>query len=94
MQKYKAYEVEDSLYQRIDLHKNFRSRQEVIDFSNDVFYKIMQEDLGNVAYDEEAALYCGAEYPPCDDMQAELLLFDTKDEMLSEILEDEDENSK
>lgn len=94
MQKYKAYEVEDSLYQRIDLHKNFRSRQEVIDFSNDVFYKIMQEDLGNVAYDEEAALYCGAEYPPCDDMKAELLLFDTKDEMLSEILADEDESSK
>lgn len=94
MQKYKAYEVEDSLYQRIDLHKNFRSRQEVIDFSNDVFYKIMQADLGNVAYDEEAALYCGAEYPPCDGMQAELLLFDTKDELLSEVLEDEDESSK
>ena len=41
--------------QRIDLHMNFRSRAQVLDFCNDIFYKIMSPDLGRVAYDRDAA---------------------------------------
>lgn len=89
MEKYNTYTSDDSAHQRIDLHKNFRSRNEVLDFTNDIFYKIMAADLGNVQYDDDAALYPGASYPK-ETMHPELLLVDYKDEDLSEIIEDED----
>lgn len=89
MEKYNTYTSDDSAHQRIDLHKNFRSRNEVLDFTNDIFYKIMAADLGNVQYDDDAALYPGASYPE-ETMRTELLLVDYKDEELSEIIEDED----
>lgn len=89
MEKYNTYTSDDSAHQRIDLHKNFRSRNEVLDFTNDIFYKIMAADLGNVQYDDDAALYPGASYPK-ETMRPELLLVDYKDEDLSEIIEDED----
>lgn len=89
MEKYNTYTSDDSAHQRIDLHKNFRSRNEVLDFTNDIFYKIMAADLGNVQYDDDAALYPGASYPK-ETMRPELLLVDYKDEELSEIIEDED----
>lgn len=63
MEKYDTYSLEESDTQRIDLHKNFRSRREVLDCTNDIFYKIMTRNLGNVEYDEAAALYPGAVYP-------------------------------
>ena len=88
MEKYNTYTSDDSAHQRIDLHKNFRSN-EVLDFTNDIFYKIMAADLGNVQYDDDAALYPGASYPD-ETMRPELLLVDYKDEDLSEIIEDED----
>ena len=31
---------------------------------NDIFYRIMGRDLGNVEYDSEAALYQGASFEP------------------------------
>lgn len=63
MKKYDSYSLEESTTQRIDLHKNFRSREEVLTCTNDIFYKIMARSLGNVEYDAEAALYPGASYP-------------------------------
>lgn len=63
MEKYDSYGEEGSC-QKIDLHKNFRSRKEVIDSVNDLFYRIMGKDLGGIFYDEQAALYPGAVYPP------------------------------
>ena len=91
MEKYNLYTTDDSEHQRIDLHKNFRSRTQVLDFTNDIFYKIMAADLGKVQYDDDAALYPGAGYPEADeDMKPELLLVDYKDEELSDIVEDEE----
>ncbi len=76
MEKYKKFDAFESETQKIELHKNFRSRKEVIDFSNDIFYKLMCPDLGDVGYDENAALYIGADYPQNPDMKAEVLYFD------------------
>lgn len=84
MDKYDSYTTEESVCQKIELHQNFRSRREVLEFTNDIFYKIMQKDLGNVAYDEAAALYPGASYPENDTMQAELLLADSEGELLED----------
>lgn len=77
MEKFATYDLEESKKQRIDLRRNFRSRREVLDFTNDVFYKIMAEDLGKVAYDAEAALYYGAGYTDAENMKAEVLLYET-----------------
>ncbi len=63
MEKYSCYSKEDGSCQRIDLHKNFRSRRQVLDSVNRLFGKIMGEGLGGVEYDDEAALYEGAVYP-------------------------------
>ena len=77
MDKYHRFSTEESSQQRIDLHRNFRSRWEVVEAVNDIFYPLMEKDLGNVAYDAEAALYAGAVYPDyenADCCKPELLL--------------------
>ena len=60
MEKYHSYSQEAGDKVRIDLHKNFRSREEVLAGINFIFYQIMGESLGGVEYDEDAALYAGA----------------------------------
>lgn len=63
MGKYDTYDLEeDSLYQRIDLHKNFRSRGVVLNSINYIFEQIMTKKLGNILYDHQVALYPGADY--------------------------------
>ncbi len=71
---------------RIDLHLNFRSRKEVLDCTNAVFERVMAEDLGGVAYDEDAMLRVGnTGYPDpageggpgADAFQAELWVLHT-----------------
>lgn len=83
MEKYDTYSTEDSEKQRIDLHRNFRSRKEVLDSVNAVFSRIMRKELGGIVYDGQAALYPGAVYEPLigsdgtSANQTELLLLDT-----------------
>ena len=84
MKKYDSYSLEESTTQRIDLHKNFRSREEVLTCTNDIFYKIMARSLGNVEYDAEAALYPGASYPVSADFIPEILLADSNNELLED----------
>ena len=88
-EKYDTYTQEDSACQRIDLHHNFRSRPEVIDAVNEIFSQIMKKDLGNIAYDEAAALHCGADYPEAegDQNKAELLLLSSDEEIPDRELE-------
>lgn len=64
MEKYDTYSMDDSEQQRIDLHKNFRSRTEVLDGVNYIFRQIMRRELGGITYDDKAALYPGAEFVP------------------------------
>lgn len=75
LEKYEVYTEEDSETQRIDLHKNFRSRPEVLNSVNDVFYQIMGQKLGKITYDSKAALFPGASYEDGEaDYKTELLL--------------------
>ena len=84
LEKYHAYSSEDDAkQQRVDLHKNFRSRKEVIDSVNHVFYQIMGEDLGKIEYTEKEALYPGAIYESPEgkeDYTTELLLLEKPEE--------------
>lgn len=47
---------------RIMLQENFRSRREVLEAANAVFGLCMSRELGDIDYDEAAALKCGASY--------------------------------
>ena len=58
MGKFETYEEEGD-YVRVDLKKNFRSRESVLEAINYIFFGIMKKDLGNIEYDEAAALYPG-----------------------------------
>ena len=79
LEKYKHYEPSGEKC-RIDLHKNFRSRKEVLDSVNDCFKHFMREELGGICYDEAAALYVGATYyPENEGCESELLLFEKPD---------------
>ena len=60
MEKYKTYQNGRPQDCRIDLHKNFRSRAEVLEGINEIFRQIMTENPGGVVYDKDAALYPGA----------------------------------
>lgn len=64
MEKYDTYSMEEGEKQRIDLHKNFRSRTEVLDGVNYIFRQIMRRELGGIRYDDKAALYPGAKFEP------------------------------
>ena len=48
--------------QKIQLFKNFRSRKQVLDFTNLIFENIMGEKLGEIEYNTEEYLNLGAEY--------------------------------
>ncbi len=49
---------------KIDLNRNYRSRKEIIDFTNYIFENIMSEKIGEVLYDDNAKLNFGAEHYP------------------------------
>ena len=63
LEKYRCY-ADGGLGTRIDLSHNFRSRPEVLDAVNFFFSQLMCEKVGEVAYDNNAALHPGHEKYP------------------------------
>ncbi len=60
---------------KIVLDRNFRSRTGVINSINELFYRIMDEPVGGVVYDEHAALTLGADYKELEKkMNTELVI--------------------
>ncbi|MDP5273081.1 helicase-exonuclease AddAB subunit AddA [Chengkuizengella axinellae] len=64
LEKYKSYQKIDVDHYthtgiKIDLSKNFRSRKEVIDGVNYIFKQLMNESVGEMVYDDKAALVYG-----------------------------------
>lgn len=76
MEKFDTYDLSESLTQRIDLSRNFRSRREVLESTNFIFRQIMQKKLGGISYDSRAALYTGADYLTMPGNETEVLLLD------------------
>ena len=68
LDKYKKYKLKEEKNKddnlKIQLFKNFRSRSEILDFSNLIFSSIMSEELGELNYTEEEYLNVGANYKP------------------------------
>ncbi len=77
---------------KVVLNQNFRSRKEILDYTNAVFERLMSEQLGDIRYDASHELRPGADYPPCDSGPCgglpELLLAQAEKEAFS--MEDDD----
>lgn len=66
---------------KIVLSKNFRSRKNILDGINFIFYQLMCEQLGDVAYNDETALYYSGNFPECEGLHGganEVILMDLK----------------
>lgn len=63
LRKYQTYTKQEGSHQRIDLHKNFRSRACVIESINRIFEALMIPEICGMEYDADAALYPGLDYP-------------------------------
>lgn len=88
MEKFETYPNAEYC-RRIDLHKNFRSRSEVLDSVNYLFEQIMTKGLGGITYDNTARLNVGAAYEQRSGNETEVLLVHT-DIQTDEELEVED----
>lgn len=74
--KYDTYEPDGKKYARVELHKNFRSRGNVLACINDVFFMAMKKCVGGVEYTKEVQLnYGGGEEEEFDDA-TEILIAD------------------
>lgn len=86
LKKYQTYRpAAHPAGQRIDLAKNFRCRQGVVEAVNFIFQQIMTPQLGEMPYDERAMLVYGAHYPVTDQQSClegpvELYLLDKEGE--------------
>ncbi|MCY9509154.1 helicase-exonuclease AddAB subunit AddA [Paenibacillus larvae] len=78
LSKYKSYTTSgEGEGKRVDLARNFRSRRQVVDAVNFLFRQIMQESVGEIAYDIRAELVTGANYPETgQDLSVEMMLVD------------------
>ena len=85
LDKYNNFETveanqDNSNGRKIQLFKNFRSRDNILDFTNIIFKNIMSQELGEVEYDEKEYLNFGAEdYKKIEqNLKTEINLIDTK----------------
>lgn len=67
LEKYATYQLKENKQEenglKIQLFKNFRSRENILEITNLVFEDIMSQKLGDVEYTEEEYLNYGANYP-------------------------------
>jgi ATP-dependent helicase/nuclease subunit A len=73
-------EENTSFNQKIILDKNFRSRQGICDYTNFVFSNLMSKRIGELDYNEEEFLNCGAEYIESDIPSAQICVVQTPED--------------
>ena len=67
IEKYQRFNAEgNGTGIRIDLSQNFRSRKEVLSTTNYLFKHMMDEEVGEISYDDAAQLYYGAPFDEVD----------------------------
>ncbi|MCF0122999.1 MAG: helicase-exonuclease AddAB subunit AddA [Ruminiclostridium sp.] len=80
LQKYRDFalwhEAEEGEDRKITMSKNFRSRPQVLEAANDLFRSIMSQELGEMEYTDDHALYPGGTFPGGEGYDAELHVLD------------------
>ena len=104
LQKYDEYKNKEEKTQednlKIQLFRNFRSRQNILNITNLVFESIMSKELGDINYNENEYLNYGANYPEPEKIKnyagiAELDIIDLKeDESITAFEGEEDEEEQ
>ena len=97
LDKYHRYSLtgnEDGL--KIQLFKNFRSRENIIDITNNIFESIMTEKLGEIDYTKEEFLYYNADYEKMENTvtKSEMIVIDNAESDEEEIPEDEEDSEE
>ena len=82
LNKYNTYKLKQDKKEnedlKIQLFKNFRSRNNVLDITNLLFENIMSKKVGEIDYTEEEFLNLGADYPE-KEIKTELDIIDLKE---------------
>lgn len=94
--KYKRYKSKDKKTSdddlKIQLFKNFRSRENILYFTNLIFQDIMSETLGDIDYNEDEYLNLGADYKEAkQDLNTEIDVIDLLEEDIELEIENNDE---
>ncbi|SHM43892.1 helicase-exonuclease AddAB subunit AddA [Gracilibacillus kekensis] len=79
IEKYKRFALEEDPGYRIDLARNFRSREQVLTAANYIFRQLFDQKVGDIDYDQDAELIYGNkdyEQVPFPDIDTELLIID------------------
>lgn len=97
MQKYDTFSLDgNEKGLKIQLFKNFRSKQNVLDLTNMVFENIMSKKLGDIDYNENEYLNLGADFEKIENGLgiAELDIIDLKEESIQAWKEDEEQEEE
>ena len=102
LSKYKTYKLKEEKSEKdnlkIQLFKNFRSRENVLDFTNLIFQDIMSENLGEIEYDRKEYLNLGASYEEShQELKTEIDVIDLKEneeEQDEKSIEENEENEE
>ncbi len=100
LDKYHTYMKKENLTEKdnlkIQLFKNFRSKKNVLDFTNVIFQNIMSNVLGDIDYVEEEYLNLGANYEMIDqnqDIEIDILNISSSDnEKIEQGIQDEEDS--
>ena len=90
LEKYAKYKQKENKKEddnlKIKLFKNFRSRKNILDFTNLVFEKIMSNVIGDIDYNEDEYLNLGANYKelPEEELKTEIDIINLKDDDLGD----------
>ena len=86
LEKYAKYKLKDEKKEKdnlkIKLFKNFRSRENILSFTNIIFENIMSNVLGDIDYNEDEYLNLGAEFEKKESMnlKTEISIIDLNEE--------------
>ena len=103
LEKYKKYRLksqkQDTEDLKIQLFKNFRSRSNILDFTNIIFENIMSSLVGDIEYNQTEFLNLGANYKETnEDLKTEIDIINLDEQVLEdtkyEVYEEQDEDDE
>ena len=96
LEKYNTYSTTEGKNRKIQLYKNFRSREEIINGVNFIFKMLMSKEVGELEYTDEEALNLGAKFKEYEGIgevggDLELHILDKSEENSEEDLDEEED---
>ncbi|WP_066187001.1 helicase-exonuclease AddAB subunit AddA [Gracilibacillus timonensis] len=91
IEKYNRFAERDTTGRRIDLAKNFRSREQILTAANYIFRQLFDEKVGDIDYDQAAELIYGNksyEDIPLKEPETEVIVIDQETQENDEDTED------